>query len=179
MKFDEMEALPAFVRELLGRIQDVDLKTSTMFILGTVAFLSAAYTIQTFLVWYRLRHIPGPFLNSITPLVLTYHCIKEDITEYTHSLSVKYGPLVRVSPTVVMYSDPDTFRRICSVKAGYTKGLWFEFSRWDLKRYSIIAMRDNESRKERKSKLSPAVRLFSSAMLFATLFGLLGSCRRR
>jgi len=88
---------------------------------------------------------------------MTWHCIKEDITVYTHSLTVKYGPLVRVSPNVVMYSDPDTFRRVCSVKANYTKGLWFEFSRWDLHRPSLIAMRDNESRKDRKSRLSPAV----------------------
>jgi len=126
-------------------------------VLTAVLILAVAGLVRVFLTWRRLRHVPGPFLNSITPLVMTWHCIKEDITVYTHSLTVKYGPLVRVSPNVVMYSDPDTFRRVCSVKANYTKGLWFEFSRWDLHRPSLIAMRDNESRKDRKSRLSPAV----------------------
>ncbi|KAK4153255.1 putative cytochrome P450 E-class, group I [Chaetomidium leptoderma] len=106
--------------------------------------------------WYRLRHIPGPFLNSITPLVLAYHSWKEDYCTYVYRLCQEYGPLVRVTPNVMVFSDAQTFRHICSVKANYTKGLWFEFARWDLERYSCIAMRDNESRKERKIKLLPA-----------------------
>ncbi|KAK5653714.1 hypothetical protein OQA88_8745 [Cercophora sp. LCS_1] len=118
--------------------------------------VASAVFLQIFVTWRRLRHIPGPFLNSISPLVMTYHCLKEDISDYSHRLTIKYGPLVRVSPNVVMYEDPETMRRVCSVKANYTKGLWFEFSRWSLERYSCIAMRDNESRKERKAKLLPA-----------------------
>ncbi|KAK3360741.1 cytochrome P450 [Lasiosphaeria hispida] len=125
-------------------------------ILAVMAAFALIALIQTFCTWWRLRHIPGPFLNSITPLVMTYHCFKGDITNYTHNLTVKYGRLVRVQPNVVVYNDPETFRRVCSLKASYTKGLWFEFSRWDLDRYSCIAMRDNESRKERKTKLLPA-----------------------
>ena len=143
--------------ELIGSLdRSTNLETRTLILTGSLLLVSGLL-IRLFLTWQRLRHVPGPFLNSITPLVLTWHCIQEDITEYTHGLTKKYGPLVRVSPNVVMYSDPDTFRRICSVKANYTKGLWFEFSRWDLKRPSIIALRDNESRKDRKSRLSPAV----------------------
>ena len=140
---------------VLGSLQPGNFSTSAI-ILATALIFGLVPLVQVFLTWRRLRHIPGPFLNSITPLVLTWHCVKEDITEYTHGLSLKYGPLVRVSPNTVMYSDPDTFRRVCSVKAGYTKGLWFEFSRWDLSRYSLISLRDNESRKARKAQLSPS-----------------------
>ncbi|KAH6855585.1 cytochrome P450 [Chaetomium sp. MPI-CAGE-AT-0009] len=150
--WDEMvEASTA--RELLG----LSFLSSTSGIFATLILaIATASLFQVFRQWRRLRHVPGPFLNSITPLVLTYHCLKEDITTYTYNLTVKYGPLVRVSPTVVVHSDPETFRRVCSTKANYTKGLWFEFSRWDLERYSCIAMRDNESRKGRKTKLLPA-----------------------
>lgn len=126
-------------------------------VLAAIAVFSTAALVSVYLTWRRLRHIPGPFLNSITPLVLTYHCIKQDITVYTHTLTEKYGPLVRIAPNMIMFSDPDTFRHICSAKAGYTKGLWFEFSRWDLDVYSLISMRDNERRKVRKAQLSPAV----------------------
>lgn len=128
----------------------------------TTVIAALAVTVGIWLVnnlfqtWRRLSHVPGPFLNSITPLVLTYHCLKEDINTYVYNLSLKYGPLVRVSPNIVAHFDPETFRYVCSYKANYTKGLWFEFSRWDLEHYSCIAMRDNESRKERKTKLVPA-----------------------
>ncbi|KAK4182202.1 cytochrome P450 [Podospora australis] len=106
--------------------------------------------------WSRLRHVPGPFLNSITPLVYAWHTIRDGQAKYVYSLCQKYGPVVRVTPNTVVVSDPQTLRYFCSLKANYTKGLWAEFTRWDLKRYSCIAMRDNESRRERKKKLLPA-----------------------
>ena len=141
--------------DLLGFVESSHSTTVTI-LLATTGFFIVASLVHVFLTWRRLRHIPGPFLNSITPLVLTWHSIKGDITVYMHSLSVKYGPLVRVAPNTVMFSDPGTFRHVCSAKSGYTKAVWFEFARWDLTRYSIIAMRDNESRKTRKAQLSPA-----------------------
>ena len=130
----------------------------TTIIVGSTLILILAAVVPVIRQWYRLRHIPGPFLNSITSLVLVYHSWKEDHCTYVYRLCQEYGPLVRVAPNVVVFSDGPTFRYICSVKANYTKGLWFEFTRWDLERYSCIAMRDNESRKERKMKLLPAVR---------------------
>lgn len=130
----------------------------TTILVGSTFILILAAVVPVIRQWYRLRHIPGPFLNSITSLVLVYHSWKEDHCTYVYRLCQEYGPLVRVAPNVVVFSDGPTFRYICSVKANYTKGLWFEFTRWDLERYSCIAMRDNESRKERKMKLLPAVR---------------------
>ncbi len=122
----------------------------------TLALL-VVYLIQVFRTWHRLRHIPGPLLNSLTPLVLSYHCVKGDVNAYHHGLAIKYGPLVRIAPNSVMISDAETLRHICSVKAGYRKGLWFEFSRWNLERPSSLSMRDNAPRKERKARMSPAV----------------------
>ncbi len=134
--------------------ENLSLKTT---IVGLTFTLTLAAVLPVIRQWYRLRHIPGPFLNSITSLVLAYHSWKEDHCTYVYRLCQEYGPLVRVTPTVVVFSDGPTLRYICSVKANYTKGLWFEFTRWDLERYSCISMRDNESRKERKMKLLPAV----------------------
>ncbi len=143
---------------LIELIRPEDLSLNTI-VVGLTFILILITVVPVIRQWYRLRHIPGPFLNSITSLVLVYHSWKEDHTTYVYRLCQEYGPLVRVAPTVVVFCDGPTFRYICSAKANYTKGLWFEFSRWDLKRYSCIAMRDNESRKERKMKLLPAVRL--------------------
>jgi len=44
---------------------------------------------------------------------MTYHCWKEDVTNYTYYLTRKYGPLVRVQPNVFVYvSSPDKSRPI-------------------------------------------------------------------
>ncbi|KAM7213653.1 Cytochrome P450 [Rhypophila decipiens] len=135
---------------------NINISRTAVFFLLPIALLLTWYITTVTIQYYRLRHIPGPFLNAITPLVLTYHSLKGDITEYTYEIARKYGPLARLQPNMVVYTDPDTFRRICSYKAGYTKGLWFEFSRWDLNSYSCIAMRDNPRRKDRKNKIAPA-----------------------
>ena len=116
--------------------------------------LSLLTLLQTY---HRLAHIPGPLLNALTPLVVTYHCLKGDINSYNQSLVDRYGPLVRVTPTTVMISDAKTLQYVCSQRAGYRKGLWFEFARWSLERSSSLAMRGNEERKVRKGMLSPAV----------------------
>ncbi|KAK0631284.1 cytochrome P450 [Immersiella caudata] len=145
-----------FVQDLFTSFHRIS-PSPPLIITSTLTLLTLLCTLYLFRTWHRLSHIPGPLLNSLTPLVLTYHClIKEDINTYVYNLSLKYGPLVRVAPNVVAHYDPETLRRVCSVKANYTKGLWFEFSRWDLERYSCIAMRDNESRKVRKGMLLPA-----------------------
>ena len=144
---------PQQAQEILTTIRSSPVLLATTSLVGLLTFF---FTIQTFQTWYRLRHIPGPFLNGFTPLVLVYHSLKGDISDYTRDLTVKYGPLVRVTPTVVVYDDPEVMRRIASPRNKYSKGLWFEFTRWSLERYSSVAMRDDKSRKERKGKLLPA-----------------------
>ncbi|KAK0716635.1 cytochrome P450 [Apiosordaria backusii] len=123
---------------------------------AALLLFTIGFILPTFRQWYRLRHVPGPFLNSITSLVYARRTLKDGSAQYVYDLCKKYGPLVRVTPNIVVFSDAQTFRYVCSPKANYTKGLWFEFSRWDLERWSCIAMRDNESRKERKRRLIPA-----------------------
>ncbi|BCR85958.1 cytochrome P450 [Aspergillus chevalieri] len=48
-----------------------------------------------------LRHIPGPFLASITPWVQLYHGYKGDRHLWLHNLHKQYGPHVRVAPNFV------------------------------------------------------------------------------
>jgi len=153
-----MKILNELIIPLQDRLSNLNFDFPTI-LQGTTLLLTSWYLASVFRQWWRLRHIPGPFINAITPLAYTYHSIKNDITIYTYNLTKKYGPLVRISPNVVVFSDPETFRHICSPKSGYSKGLWFEFLRWDLEHHSCITMRDDASRKERKTKLLTAVGL--------------------
>ncbi|KAK4172268.1 hypothetical protein QBC36DRAFT_197384 [Triangularia setosa] len=146
-----MEGLKQLLNPLLN------LPATTSIILSLLLLLNITFILPTYLQYRRLRHVPGPLLNSLTSLVYARHTLLNGSSQYVYDLCQKYGPLVRVTPNIVVFSDAQTFRYICSAKANYTKGLWFEFSRWSLERWSCIAMRDNESRKERKKKLIPAV----------------------
>ncbi|KAK0673559.1 cytochrome P450, partial [Cercophora samala] len=131
--------------------------TTTLIPLTLLILLLTLFIIPTIIQYNRLSHIPGPRLNALTSLVYARRTLLPGSAQYVYDLCKEYGPLVRVTPNIVVFSDPETFRYVCSHKANYTKGLWFEFSRWDLKRWSCIAMRDNESRRDRKRRLIPAV----------------------
>ena len=50
---------------------------------------------------HPLRHIPGPFLASITPWVQLYHGMKGDRHLWLHNLHKTYGTHVRVAPNFV------------------------------------------------------------------------------
>lgn len=50
---------------------------------------------------HPLRHIPGPFLASITPWVQLYHGLKGDRHLWLHHLHRRYGTHVRVAPNFV------------------------------------------------------------------------------
>jgi len=123
----------------------------------TILILTLATITHLYKNYLKLRHIPGPFLNAISPLPITYHTLKKDMNEYLYGLHRRYGPLVRVNPTTVLVCDAETLRYVFSTKGGFRKSEWFEFTKWDPDRYSSISMRDDEARKERKALLAPAV----------------------
>jgi len=41
--------------------------------------------------WRRLRHVPGPFLNSLTSWVQGYYALKGTYPEYMEKLMNEYG----------------------------------------------------------------------------------------
>lgn len=59
-----------------------------------------------------LRSIPGPFLASITKLWVFQQQkgLKRPLVDM--ELRKKYGPIVRIAPTEVMVSSPQSFRTI-------------------------------------------------------------------
>ncbi|KAF6817780.1 cytochrome p450 [Colletotrichum sojae] len=89
-----------------------------------------------FASWYRLRHIPGPFLNSISLLPMNIMTMSGKLSFRLKELGDKYGPLVRVGPNEVLFGDADSYRAISAVRSDFTRA------------------RD-EAREELKAKLSP------------------------
>ncbi|KAK3312235.1 cytochrome P450 [Apodospora peruviana] len=108
-----------------------------------------------FLTWYRLRHVPGPFLNSLTTLIQLKKVFDGEYHLYLNGLAQKYGPLVRIGPNEVMFSDPDTLRRCSAVRYEYSRGPFFEALRASPNKDHVFSTRDENFHKELRGKMGP------------------------
>ncbi|KAI8316276.1 hypothetical protein K4K59_000174 [Colletotrichum sp. SAR11_240] len=106
-------------------------------------------------LWYRLSHVPGPFWHAITGFSMARAALNGSVHEYYMELHERYGPLVRIGPNTVMFSDPDTLKRIAAARSKYTKGEWYAVGRTTPGEDHLFSMRDEEKRKNLKSKMGP------------------------
>ncbi|KAF6836436.1 cytochrome p450 [Colletotrichum plurivorum] len=82
------------------------------------------------IVYYRFFHplakFPGPFWGSVTRLWITYHNIKEDECQTNQALHRKYGPVIRITPTMLLVSDakklPEIYHRNANKSQHYITG---------------------------------------------------------
>ncbi len=118
--------------------------------------LASWYLITAFLSWYRLRHIPGPFLASISYLWVAYVALKAEQHEVNKWIREKYGPVVRIGPNEVITDDPDFIRRTGSIKGGYTRGDWYDGDRFNPYHLAMFTTKDTALHDKLKAKLSPA-----------------------
>lgn len=87
----------------------LDIKTLSL-VGGALALFY--FLVTTIVQWYRLSHIPGPWLASLTYWWI-YPAVKgKDFHRTVLELQGNYGKVVRISPTGVMLADPETFWRI-------------------------------------------------------------------
>ena len=77
------------------------------------------------LVRYRrgLRHIPGPWLTSISSIWRSIVVWRQDMPAMSIRLHKKHGPLVRIEPHHVSIADPEAVKIIYGVDGRYPK-LW-------------------------------------------------------
>ncbi|KAM3425387.1 Pisatin demethylase [Cercospora zeina] len=71
---------------------------------------------------YALRHIPGPFLASITALWAAWRVFRgEYYMDIVAELHAKYGPVVRSGPHRVSFAGPDAIAEIYGTSQVYPK----------------------------------------------------------
>ncbi|KAI5201748.1 hypothetical protein AUEXF2481DRAFT_694334 [Aureobasidium subglaciale EXF-2481] len=82
------------------------------------------------IVYYRWFHplskFPGPFWASVTRLWIAYHNLKEDEPMVAFELHKKYGPVIRITPTLLLVSDatklPEIYNRQANKSKHYITG---------------------------------------------------------
>jgi hypothetical protein len=110
----------------------LSLLTSLNIVFAFLAYLTLSIFYQ--IIYYRffhpLRHFPGPFWASVTRLWIAYHNIKADECELELELHRKYGPVLRITPTLLLVSDatklPDVYNRQANKSSHYITGSFGE-----------------------------------------------------
>ncbi|KAF2727605.1 cytochrome P450 [Polyplosphaeria fusca] len=91
--------------------------------------------------FHPLRHFPGPYWASVTRLWIAYHNIKADECELELALHRKYGPVLRITPTMLLVSDakklPEVYHRHANKSNHYITG---SFGKTE----SLFNMRDHK-----------------------------------
>ncbi|KAL0935890.1 flavonoid 3',5'-hydroxylase [Colletotrichum truncatum] len=121
-----------------------------------------AWNILYQIVYYRCFHplakFPGPFWGSVTRLWITYHNIKEDECEVNQALHKKYGPVIRITPTMLLVSDPtklpEIYHRNANKSQHYVTGSFGEIE-------SLFNMQDHTTH-ARFRKIAAAPYAFSN-----------------
>ncbi|KAK1833730.1 cytochrome P450 [Podospora conica] len=96
-----------------------------------VAALAVWYVTTAFLSWWRMRHIPGPFLASFSYLWLASVQRSGRMGEIYRDLPAKYGPVVRIGPNEVTTSDAPAIRKLNAARSKYIRDPWYKGGRWN------------------------------------------------
>lgn len=91
---------------------------------ASTLFLAIVYYVS---IKFRpgLRSIPGPLLASISDLDRIWSCALGSQMFYHVSLHDKYGPLVRVGPKHVMFSDASLIPKIYGISSKFMKSEFY------------------------------------------------------
>lgn len=92
--------------------------------------LSFLYQIIYYRFFHPLRHFPGPFWASCTRLWIAWHNILGDECALELALHKKYGPVLRITPTLLLVSDatklPEVYNRQANKSNHYITGSFGE-----------------------------------------------------
>ncbi|KAI0025220.1 cytochrome P450 [Xylariomycetidae sp. FL0641] len=124
-------------------------------VLAVVLLLITGYVVSAVHSWYRLRHVPGPFLAKFSYAWLAKALITEKQYEAMKGVGEKYGTLVRVAPNYVITDDPEVLRRMNSAKNNWTKSEWYLGNRFNPYHDTMINLLDPVPHDRLKAKLSP------------------------
>lgn len=103
---------------LVTSIEDYD-AAQVWFVALVVATIGIS--LHLFRVWWFLRHIPGPFLASLTNLQRVWWVKTGQAHLYHQAAHAKYGNLVRIGPHMVSFSKPEAIATVYPIRPGFPK----------------------------------------------------------
>ncbi len=116
-----------------------------------VAILVASYTVTAFRTWYRLRHIPGPWLASFSYLWMVINTLRGR-NDVAYLGLRKYGSLVRNGPNYLVTDDPEVLRRMAAARSKYSRDGWYAAAKWYPEVETMASMLDTAEHDKFKAK---------------------------
>jgi len=80
------------------------------------------YKVVYNLFFHPLRHFPGPLLQRASPLPWAYQLVSGTQAFRTQELHERYGPVVRITPTQLSFTDASAWRDIYGHLIGHKSG---------------------------------------------------------
>ncbi|KAI1395877.1 BcABA1, cytochrome P450 monooxygenase [Hypoxylon fuscum] len=114
------------------------------------------YLISAFTTWYRLRHVPGPFLASFSYLWLANVAKSGRQFWIYRDMYKKYGPLIRVGPNELSTDDPEVIRKMNGVRSSYGRDPWYVAARFDPYHDNVFTLLEAGSHDKFKAKIAGA-----------------------
>lgn len=71
------------------------------------------------LYFHPLAKYPGPFLNRISPIPLSYHLLRGRLPFYVKQVHDRYGPVVRLTPTELSFNSEKSWKDIYGSRPGH------------------------------------------------------------
>lgn len=132
-----------------------DLASSIGFGAGSILLVIIWYVASATYSWYRLRHVPGPFLASFSYLWLAWYALSGKQLEIIDGIAKKYGSLVRLGPNVLLTDDPEVIKSLSSAKSRYKKSTWYLGSRFNPYHTTMFITLDPVAHDKTKSQVLP------------------------
>ncbi|KAK8127654.1 BcABA1- cytochrome P450 monooxygenase [Apiospora sp. TS-2023a] len=104
----------------------MEYSTHIWLVVGT---LLSAWLVSTAVSWWRLRHVPGPFIASVSWLWAPYLVLRGRGHEFLHLR--KYGSVVRTGPNAVVVDDPQALRQLNGARSLANRDTWYSPTKMD------------------------------------------------
>ncbi|CAJ2499709.1 Uu.00g025620.m01.CDS01 [Anthostomella pinea] len=131
------------------------LTTATLATHGAVIFLTVILA-RGLWSWYRLRHLPGPFLAFVSSIWMVRKALSGRFHEHRRDVPREYGSLVRIGPNDLISTDTNVLRMMSAVRSPYTKGIFYETGRIIPEENTVVSLRNDAEHRALRAKMGTA-----------------------
>ena len=136
---------------------------STIYLVSSTIILLSLYTLAR--SYYRLAHIPGPFLAKFTDLWRLLTVRRGDSHDAYLALHKRYGDFVRIGPNCVSISRPDTIPHIYGIQKGFIKSDFYTVWQNIVNGKRVPSLVFTTDEKDHSSKKRPIAQAYSLSTL--------------
>lgn len=127
------------------------------FLIEPLACLALWYITTSLVAWYRLKHIPGPFLARFSYFWTFKTTRSGKQYEIYRDINDQYdSSLVRIGPYDLVTNDPDVIRLMSNAKGVYRRGDANSGNRFNPHHVTLLNMLEPKSHDSYKTKVAPA-----------------------